>query len=169
MEPSSPDTRPPSLNGAEMPDLKHETLMQEEGIVKSTLPVDIRNKIKALNFVIRTFNRIPAQSHRNNIIKKDIEICDLIQDFIEKEAPTEEEFTKKEQETMAKQAKEKKEKDETEAKKKLALSEVEGAKKKKETDDVAAAEATRKKAEEEKKKKAADDDDEDPVSLLTGD
>ena len=72
--------------------LQYQKLMQEEKIELNTLPVEIRNKIKALAPLIGRYNKTPTEALLNAITTSDISIADAIVDHLENGLPTEKEL-----------------------------------------------------------------------------
>ncbi len=71
--------------------LEYQQLLQDEAIEIQDLPKEIRLKINVLKPTIIKFNEKPSEKLRNSIDKMDIEVCELIQDFIDGNSEEEEE------------------------------------------------------------------------------
>lgn len=68
--------------------LKYEELLQEEVVNKADLPKEIKQKIQGLNLTISVATKDPKnQSKQDNVTRGDLEICDMIQNWIEKDLP----------------------------------------------------------------------------------
>ncbi len=119
--------------------LEYQQLLQDEAIEIQDLPKEIRLKINVLKPTIIKFNEKPSEKLRNSIDKMDIEVCELIQDFIDGNSEEEDDDS----EAKALEAEAKALAAESEAKAKLEAEQKEKA-------DFEAAEA--KKAEEGSKK-----------------
>ncbi len=89
---------------------KYKELITEEELKEKELPANIQAKIKGLNMAIGRFKAKPTEDNLASINKIDLEICDLIQNHMEEELPSEEEVAAQEEE--ARKQKEKEEQDE---------------------------------------------------------
>lgn len=72
--------------------LQYQKLMQDEKIELSSLPIEIKNKIKALAPLVGRYNKTPTEPIREAIIKQDVEIADMIADHLENGLPSEAEL-----------------------------------------------------------------------------
>ena len=82
---------------AEPKKLQYQEVLEKFDIKQEALPIEIRNKIKALAPLIGRFNNAvkdgkPSEALNDAIIKQDIEIADMITDFDEKDLPDEAEL-----------------------------------------------------------------------------
>lgn len=94
---------------AQPEELEYQKVLKKYEIEQSKLPLEIRNKIKALAPLVGRYNAAlkegkPTEALNDAIIKQDIEIADLIVNFDETDLPTEEELLIKQEEDAAKLA-----------------------------------------------------------------
>lgn len=67
--------------------LEYETYLEEHNILKKDLPTSITTKSRAIHALIKRYERSPSEKMKNAITKSDINICDLILDWQEKDMP----------------------------------------------------------------------------------
>lgn len=70
--------------------LEYISLLEEEEIDISDLPKEIKNHIQTHKALISRYNTTPTGNIYKTIIKKDLEICDMIQNWLEEDLPEEE-------------------------------------------------------------------------------
>ncbi len=140
-------------------ELSYQKVLTEESIDPKTLPIEIREKIRILKPLIQRYNNAidedkPSESLKDAVVKQDIEIADMIADFMEKDLPTEAELQRQQEEEKQKAEEALKLKNST--KNEPTPEEKEEAKKKLE-EKKAQEEADKKKAQEEADEKAKKD------------
>ncbi len=62
--------------------LKYQELLEENGLEASELPPEIKKQISVLTPLVGNFNKKKTESLKKAVIKKDIEICNLIADHL---------------------------------------------------------------------------------------
>lgn len=67
--------------------LEYEALLNEEKLSVDELPMPIRKRINVIRPLIAKFNQNPSPKMKEAIIKSDIEIAEMIADYIEKDLP----------------------------------------------------------------------------------
>lgn len=67
--------------------LEYQTLLDEENLTLEDLPMEIRKRINVLKPLIAKYNDNPSEKMKQAIIKSDVEIAEMIADFIEKDLP----------------------------------------------------------------------------------
>ncbi len=67
--------------------LEYEALLNEEKLSVDELPMPIRKRINVIRPLIAKFNQNPTPKMKEAIIKSDIEIAEMIADYIEKDLP----------------------------------------------------------------------------------
>lgn len=67
--------------------LEYVLLLEEEGLSVDELPIEIRKRINVLRPLIAKFNDKPSDKMKEAIIKNDVEIAEMIADYIEKDLP----------------------------------------------------------------------------------
>jgi len=67
--------------------LEYATLLEEEGLTVEELPIEIRKRINVLRPLIAKFNNKPSDNLKAAIIKADVEVAEMIADYIEKDLP----------------------------------------------------------------------------------
>lgn len=72
--------------------LQYQKLMADEKIELSTLPLEIRNKIKALAPLVGRYNKTPTDALFSAITTADVGIADMIADHLENGLPSESEL-----------------------------------------------------------------------------
>jgi len=66
-----------------MKQLEYQLLMAEEGIKLEVLPQEIKDKIKMLKPTVGRYNNTPTDKLKDAITKQDVEIAEMIADYIE--------------------------------------------------------------------------------------
>jgi cobalamin biosynthesis protein CobT len=66
-----------------MKQLEYQILMAEEGITLDVLPREIKDKIKMLKPTVGRYNNTPTDKLKDAITKQDVEIAEMIADYIE--------------------------------------------------------------------------------------
>lgn len=67
--------------------LEYQALLEEEKLSLEDLPMEIRKRINVLKPLIAKYNDNPTDKMKQAIIKNDVEIAEMIADFIEKDLP----------------------------------------------------------------------------------
>lgn len=67
--------------------LEYASLLEEEKLTVDELPLPIRKRINVLRPLIAKHNAKPTENLKNAIIKADVEIAEMIADYIEKDLP----------------------------------------------------------------------------------
>lgn len=67
--------------------LEYQVLLDEEGLTVEELPLPIRKRINVLRPLIAKFNQNPSDKMKQAIVKNDVEIAEMIADYIEKDLP----------------------------------------------------------------------------------
>lgn len=109
--------------------------MEEEAIDKSKLPTLTKRKIQQLNMLVAKDKKTPSENLKDSIARIDVEVADIIQDWIERDLPVE---TPEEKAAAEKQIKEE---DEAAAANEKAEAEKKAADEKAEAERVAAEKA----------------------------
>lgn len=89
--------------------LKHAELMKDEELTNADLPKEFVQKITALKMAIGKFNKNPNDKLKEEIKRRDLVLANEINDWIEENLPTEEEYREQER-LKAEKEKEKEEK-----------------------------------------------------------
>lgn len=67
--------------------LEYQALLEEEKLSLENLPMEIRKRINVLKPLIAKYNDNPTDKMKQAIIKNDVEIAEMIADYIEKDLP----------------------------------------------------------------------------------
>lgn len=98
--------------------LEYQELMNEEGIEVQDLPKEIRMKINVLKPTIVKYNDKPSEKLKASITKLDLEIANLIQDYIDQDLDEEDDEEEQDSDSEANAKLEKEKKKEEDAAKK---------------------------------------------------
>jgi hypothetical protein len=83
--------------------LVHEQLIQEEQINLNELPMNIRKRLNGFKMQLGRYNKMPSEKLFKTAQAESIAIADMIQDWLENDAPTEEEIAAQQAEAQKQQ------------------------------------------------------------------
>lgn len=110
----------------QLPELAYLKLIKEESINEKELPADIKGKINGIKMALGRFKASSTETTKTSVVKLDVEIAEMIQNWLEEELPEESAITVQDKdhidkENKDKEAEEERKRKETQDKKDAAL------------------------------------------------